>query len=371
MPGRRRAGRRCPSGEDSTMRLLGRRTHKPGLAPGTLEFTGERKVEQTRLRFIDYDQEQIAERELAGIDECFPLRDTPTVSWINVDGLHETEMLRHCANHFGLHPLVVEDIVNTGQRPKLEDYHDYLYIVLKMLRYDETAGEISSEQMSLVVGPNYVLSFQERVGDVFEPVRERLRHGKGRARKLGTDYLAYMLIDAVVDHYFLVLERVGEQIESLEEDLLEHPRQSLLQKVHTLKREMILLRRSVWPLREVLGALERAESRLIQKDTGIFLRDVYDHTIQVADAIESFRDILSGLQDLYLSSVSNRMNEVMKVLTVIATIFIPLGFLAGVYGMNFEWIPELGWKWSYPIFWLVILVIVVGMITIFRRKRWL
>lgn len=353
------------------MRLFRRRSRQPGLAPGTVEFTGDRKAERILIRVIDYDAQQIAEHEPAAIDECFPLRDTATVSWINIDGLHDTGLLNRCAEHFGLHPLVTEDIVNTGQRPKVEDYDGYLYIVLKMLDYDEDAHEVSAEQISLIVGPQAVLSFQEREGDVFAPVRERLRGGKGRARKSASDYLAYMLIDAVVDHYFLVLEKIGERIEKLEDELLEEPRPDVLRVVHTLKREMILLRRAVWPLREVLSGMQRAESALIRQETGIFLRDVYDHTIQVADAVESFRDILGGLHDLYLSSVSNRMNGVMKVLTVIATIFIPLGFLAGVYGMNFTWIPELQWKWSYPVFWVVILALVGVMVAIFRKKRWL
>ncbi len=354
------------------MARLFRRAHrKAGQAPGTLEYTGERKVERVRMRVIDYDAEQIDERELTSVEDCFPYREPPRVSWLNIDGLHEVPILEQLGTHFGIHPLVLEDIVSTHQRPKTDEYEGYLYVVMRMVGFDEKRHEISMEQISLILGPSYVLTFQEREGDVFEPVRERLRRGKGRARKLGPDYLAYALMDAVVDHYFVVLERIGDRIEQLEQALIEEPTQEQLQAIHRLKREMILLRKSIWPLREVVGGLERSESELFQEGTDLFLRDVYDHTIQAVDAVESFRDILSGLQDLYLSSISNKMNEVMKVLTIIGTIFIPLSFLAGLYGMNFDFMPELHWKWSYPIFWVVILVAAGGMLAFFRRKRWL
>jgi magnesium transporter len=273
--------------------------------------------------------------------------------------------------HFGIHPLIMEDILHTGQRPKGEDLGDYLFIVLKMIYHDEEKDEVIGEQLSLILGPNYVISFQEREGDVFNPIRERIRNAKGRIRKAGADYLAYVLVDAIVDHYFAILEELGGTIESLEEELVTNPRPETLQTIHTLKRELIFLRKSVWPLREVISGLEREESPLITEPTGIYLRDVYDHTIQVIDTIETYRDMVSGMLDIYLSSLSNRMNEVMKVLTMIATIFIPLTFIAGIYGMNFKFMPELEWHWGYPMALVVMLLIVGSMFIYFRRKKWL
>jgi magnesium transporter len=268
-----------------------------------------------------------------------------------VDGLHELNVVEKMGAHFGIHPLVLEDIVHTGQRTKAEEFETYIYIVLKMLVYDETVDHITAEQVSLLLGPHILFSFQEKEGDVFEYVRERIRKARGRIRKSGCDYLAYALMDAVVDQYFAILERLGDKIEALEEQLLEQPTPQILEDIHHLKREMIFMRKQVWPLREVINSLIKDPSELIQETTHIYLRDVYDHTIQVIDTIESFRDVLSGLSDLYLSTVSNRMNEVMKVLTIMATIFIPLTFIAGIYGMNFEFMPELKWQWSYPVLW--------------------
>lgn len=352
-------------------RFFKRHHNKIAQSPGTVEYHGERKVDQIRIAIMDYDESALNENRDAAFEECLTCKDLPSTSWINVNGLHDTDFLTKLGERFGLHSLVLEDIVNTNQRPKFEDYGEYIYIVIKILDYDEAAQIVTSEQVSLILGQNYVLSFQEREGDIFEPVRERIRGGKGRIRKGGTDYLTYALLDAVVDHYYAVLERFGDEIEAIEEDLIDHPAPELLNQIHALKREMIYIRKSVWPLREVVGSLYRDETRLIKKATQLFLRDVYDHTIQVIDSVESFRDIISGMQDLYLSSLSNRMNEVMKVLTIAATIFVPLTFFAGIYGMNFDFMPELKWKWSYPIFWAVIVVVGGSMVYAFRRKRWL
>ncbi len=349
-----------------------KRVHKKvALPPGTIEYTGEKKVEEITISALDYDQTEFEEKQLVEVEECFTYRDTRRVSWININGLHDTELLKKVGDHFNLHPLVLEDIVNTHQRPKIEDHNDYLYIVVRMLYHDTEQNQVVSEQISIVLGSKYVLSFQERHGDVFNPVRERIRNPKGRFRKFGPDYLAYALIDAVVDHYFLILEKFGEQIETLEQNLLEAPSPELLEQIHQVKREMIFLRKSVWPLREVVNELERGESKLVHKNMKVFLRDVYDHTIQVMDAVESIRDMASGLQDLYLSSVSNKMNEIMKVLTMAATIFVPLTFVAGIYGMNFEFMPELRWKWGYPAVWVIIGATAVLLLTFFRKKRWI
>jgi magnesium transporter len=344
---------------------------KPGLAPGTLIHVGERKVEKVRICAIEFDQDTLEEKEFSTIQESLVHKEKRTITWINIDGLHEVTVIEEIGKHLGLHPLVMEDILHTDQRPKMEDFEDYIFIVAKMLSFDQEKNELKAEQLSLILGQNYVVTFQERVGDVFEPVRERLRKKKSRIRGMPSDYLAYALIDAVVDHYFIVLEKIGETVESLEEELVTNPTPETLQTIHHLKRELIFLRKSVWPLRELISKLERGEADLIQEKTTVFLRDVYDHTIQVIDTVETLRDMVSGMLDVYLSSVSNRMNEVMKVLTIIATIFIPVTFIAGIYGMNFELMPELKWPWGYPLVWAVIVLVGVLMVFYFKRKKWL
>ncbi len=352
-------------------RFIKRISKKAGLSPGTLVHIGKKKIEKARIRIIDYDESQLNEKEAKKIEECFPFKEKPTVTWINIDGLHEVDIIEKIGKHFDVHPLVLEDIVNTGQRPKMEDFDSYLFVVLKMLHYNQEEGEIGAEQVSLILGSNFVISFQETEGDVFNSIRERIRNAKGRIRKMGADYLAYALVDAIVDSYFIILEKLGEEIESAEEELVTNPAPETLQTIHNLKREMILLRKSVWPLRELISGLERGESSLIQKSTVIYLRDVYDHTIQVIDTIETYRDMLAGMLDIYLSSISNRMNAVMKVLTIIATIFIPLTFIAGIYGMNFKFMPELEWRWGYFGILAIMAVVAVYMVIFFRKKKWL
>ena len=341
------------------------------MSPGTLVHVGEQKIEMPRITLVNYDQEHLEERELQQIEDAFEYKDTAPVSWINIDGLHEIKLIEQIGTHFNIHPLVLEDIVNTGQRPKLEDFEDFIYLTFKMLKFDEKVSHVTSEQVSFILGPRYLISFQEAVGDVFNFVRERIRKGRGRIRKSGPDYLAYALIDAVVDHYFLILEKIGEKIETLEEKVESDPKPEIMHEIHNLKREIIYFRKQVWPLREVLSTWHKTESDLVQDTGRVFIGDVYDHTIQVVDTIESFRDIIAGMMDLYLSTVSNRMNEVMKVLTIMATIFIPLTFVAGIYGMNFKFMPELEWKWSYPILWAILIVIFLGMLIYFKRKKWL
>jgi len=354
------------------LKLNHRRSRKAGLPPGSLVHVGEKKSERTKITIMDYDGKAFQEKEAKSVEDCFSFKETATVTWINIDGVHDSELVGKLGSHFGVHPLILEDIMTTAQRPKMEDLGDYIYVVLRMLTCEKDKDGVFSEQVSLILGPNFVISFQESAGgDVFDPVRDRIRTGKGRLRTLGPDYLAYALIDAIVDNYFLVLEKIGERVEVLEEDLVTNPDQETLHEMHVLKREMIYVRRSVWPLREVISGLERAESPLIKQTTGIFLRDVYDHTIQVIDTVETYRDMLSGMLDIYLSSVSNRMNQVMKVLTIIATIFIPLTFLAGVYGMNFKFMPELEWRWGYFVIVGIMLAIGITMVVIFRRKKWM
>ena len=352
--------------------MIKKRSQKAGLPPGTLIHIGEQRAEAAKITVIDYDDISFQEKELKTVEECFPYKDKPTMTWINIDGLHQKDVLEKLSGHFGFHPLVMEDIMNTDQRPKMEDYADYLYIVLKMLYYNDKENKITTEQVSLIVAPHIVISFQEGLeGDVFSPLRERLRNDKGKVRKMGSDYLAYSMIDAVVDSYFMILEKLGERIETLEEELISDPGTETLHEIHYIKREMIFLRKAVWPLREVIGMMMRGESPLIHDSMKIYLRDVYDHTIQVIDTIETLRDMVAGMLDIYLSSVSNRLNAVMKVLTIIATIFIPLTFIVGVYGMNFKYMPELEWRFGYPLIWLVMIAISISMLLLFRRKKWL
>jgi magnesium transporter len=353
-------------------KLIKKRSKKAGLPPGTLVHIGERRAGETKITLIDYDEANFQESEVKMVEECFSFREKPTVTWINVEGVHQVEVVEKLGNCFGLHPLVLEDILNTDQRPKIEIYGDYIYIVLKMLSGGDPSRLVESEQVSLILGSNFVVSFQEgKEGDVFNPVRDRIRSGKGFIRKMGSDFLAYSLMDTIVDNYFLILERLGEKIELLEEKLVAHPTTTALQEIQKFKNEMIFVRRVVWPLREVISGLGRKESPLVRETTEIYLRDVYDHVVQAMDTIEVYREMLSGMLDIYLSSVSNRLNSVMKVLTIIATIFMPLTFIAGIYGMNFKYMPELGWRWGYPAIWLIVVIIGISMLIYFKKKKWL
>ncbi len=358
-------------------RLIKKISKSKGLAPGSLVHIGEKKIENMRVSIIDYSDDKFEEKEVKKIEECFPFKIKPTTTWINIDGLHEIELIEKIGNYFEIHPLVLEDILNTDQRPKMEEFDNYIFFVLKMISYNEKKREVHSEQVSLILGENFVISFQESIGDVFDSVRERIRSGKTRIRKRGADYLAYALTDAIVDGYFGILEKIGERIEDIEEDLISNPDPKTLQGIYNLKREMIYIRKSVWPLREVINNLLRGESKIITESTHIFLRDLYDHTIQVIDTIETFRDVISGMLDMYMSSVSNKMNEVMKVLTIFAAIFIPLTFVAGLYGMNFSPdtspfnMPELNFYLGYPMVLFAMSIIGIIMLVYFKRKKWI
>jgi len=343
---------------------------KTGLAPGTPVFVGERKLDRPRIDIVAYDQETVEEVADAGLDDCVRYRDLPHVTWINVTGIHDVKLIEALGERFQIHPLTLEDLVNTSQRPKVEEYDTYVFMVLKMISYNRDLRHIEVEHLSLILGHGYVLLFQEREGDVFESVRERIRTGKGRLRRSKADYLAYALMDAVIDAYFVALDMIGEHVEEVDQAILAAPNASHLHTLYRTKREILYLRKVVWPLREEVAALSRYESTLISDQMRIFLRDLYDHTIQAIDMIETFRDLLAGMHDTYLSTVSNRMNEVMKVLTMIATIFIPLSFIAGVYGMNFEYMPELEWRWGYYVVLAIMAVIGVSMLAFFKARRW-
>ena len=352
-------------------KLVEKRSKKAGLPPGTLVYVGDKGLDPIRITYMDYDEHNFHEEQVKKIEDCFAFKTTPTVSWINIDGIHDIPLMEKLGKHYEIHPLVLEDILHTAQRPKYGEFDNYLFVVLNMLSYNQETRAVESEQVSFIIGPNYVISFQERVGDVFDEIRQRIRNAKGRIRKAAADYLAYSLIDAIVDNYFAILERIGEKIESVEEELVGNPSEKTLRQIHSIKREMISLRKSIWPLREVISDLQRSESPIMQATTGIYLRDVYDHTVHCIDIMEMHRDVISGMLDIYLSSISNRLNEVMKLLTIIATIFIPLTFLVGWYGMNFKDMPELTWRWGYPMVILVAVAMVVSMLVFFRRKQWI
>ncbi len=345
-----------------------KRSRKAGLPPGSLVHIGERKVETTRISAVNYDEQRVEEKTLKDAEECLAYKDRSGVTWINVDGLHEPEVLEKIGKAFGLHPLMLEDIANTEQRPKLEDYGEYLYIVIRMLSRPDDS--ILSEQLSLVIGRNVLITFQERHGNEFDPIRERLRNGNGRARRLGVDFLAYQLVDAVIDNYFIVLERLSDEVEALEEQVITSPRSEALHKLHRLKKDMSFLRRSTWPLREVIAAMQRGDSPLIGESMRVYLRDIYDHVVAVADAIDSMRDLLNGMLEIHMSNMNIRLNEVMKVLTIVTTLFIPATFIAGVYGMNFKYMPELDWPLAYPVVLAAMVVLAGAMYVYFKRKKW-
>ncbi len=346
-------------------------SRKLGLPPGSLVFTGRKKTEALHVSIIDYSPDHFNDTESKDITSCFSFRETAATSWITVTGLHETEKIDALSKHFGIHPLISEDILNIHQRPKVEFFDDYLFITLKILDFETDTRHIGIDQVSLILGNGYVIQFQEAHESMFEPLKTRIRESKGRIRKMNSDYLLYCILDIIVDHYFLNLEKISDHIEQIEEQLMTDPSTQTLNEIYRLKREVLFLRKSVWPLRESVNRLEKTESPLIGEKIVPYLRDLYDHTIQVIDSVETSRDLLSGMLDLYLSSVSNKMNQVMKMLTIIATIFIPLTFVVGIYGMNFENMPELGWHYAYFVVLGLMFAIAVGMLFWFRRKGWI
>jgi magnesium transporter len=352
------------------MKLVQKRSRKAGLPPGTLVHIGEKKAETVPITVFQYDTDQFHEGQVTK-PEDITIAPDPTITWVDVGGIHKVEILESFGKLFGLHPLLLEDIANSDQRPKLDDFGTHVYVVLKMLYEGERHGNVNVEQVSLIFGEHFLLSFQENGGDVFQAVKERLRAGKGRLRQGGSDYLLHGLIDSIVDRYFVVLETIGERIETLQDYVVTNPEPETLREIHALKRQLLFVRRSVWPLREVIQNLSRSECPFLQASTKIFFRDVYDHIVQIADTIEGLREMVSSMLEMYLSSVSYRLNQVMKVLTIITTIFMPLGFIASIYGMNFEHMPELRSVWGYPAVLLLMATVGGVMLYFFRKKKWL
>jgi magnesium transporter len=357
-------------------RLIKQISRKKGLPPGTPVYIGDERTEEVKITIIDYGADRFEMRTAETVEECLEYKDKPGMTWINVEGIHDTHIVEKLGASFGLHPLIVEDIVNTGQRPKVDISDDYIFIVMKRITWDQTDKVIQVEQISLILGSNFLITFEERDGETFSAVINRIKSNKGRIRKSGADYLAYSLMDNIVDNYFKVIENIGEDIEEMEEELVDNPTPETVHKIHFIKREMIFLRKAIWPLREIISLLEREETRLIQETSLIYLKDLYDHTIQMIDIIETYADITSGMLDVYLSSISNKMNAIMKVLTIIATIFIPLTFIVGLYGMNFNTakspynMPELNWYYGYPFVLGLMAAITFIMLLIFKKKKW-
>lgn len=346
------------------------RYHQPGTAPATLIVPPEQLGHKPVIKLIDYDAHSIEERPIQKIDEVFECLDSKRVSWIDVSGLGDVELLRKLGKHFRIHPLALEDVLTTGQRPKVDEYEGQLFVLLQMV-YKGEAEEMIFEQVSLMVGKGFVITIQEMPGrDVFDPVRQRLREGAGFLRFMGSDYLAYALIDATVDHFYPIVESLGESIEDMQESILELPTRAKLEGVHEFRLALSQLRRAVWPSRDVCARLWRDETGLISDRTKPFLRDCYDNTMSIIDLLESYRDAIRNVMDLYISSLSMRTNEVMRVLTIISTIFIPLTFLVGIYGMNFQHMPELHWKYGYPGIWIIMLVVSFGMVGFFKYRKW-
>lgn len=352
--------------------------NKRGMPPGSLIFTGEQKMPVLKIIAIDYDDKSYYEKEIKNIEELKQHRDSSRVTWINISGLHEVDKLAQIGDIFGLHPLIIEDILNVNHLPKLEDYDNYLFLIAKMIDVKKNEKELKIEQLSFVLlKNNYLLTFQEVEGDVFNIIRERIRGDKGRIRKLGADYLMYRLLDAIVDNYFFVLQDMDDAMEDVEDDLIYNPNRSTIEAIHSMRKQVIKIRRAVTPLRDIVFSIERERYPFIAKSTYIFLRDLYDHIRQNIETMENYREILNGMLEIYLSSSGQKLNEVVKVLTIISTIFIPLTFLAGIYGMNFNttasrWnMPELNWQFGYPLVLIIMVIIAAAMILFFKKKDWL
>jgi magnesium transporter len=348
------------------------RKQKIGLQAGSLIYIGEKKSSShADISVIDYNENYAEEFCPTDLQELAKFKSQETVTWINIDGIHDVDFIRKTGEIFGLHPLLLEDILNPDHRPKIEEYGDYLHFTLKELKWNSKNKSIESDQISFVIGKGFVISFQEEKGDIFEPIRERIRNNKGRIRKMKSDYLAYTLIDIIVDYYFLIIDEIENEIELLESIILEKTNDENLRKIQKLKKDLLFLRKSVIPLRESVGNLEKSGSTLIEERTTFFLKDVYDHTLHIADSIETYREMLNSLTELHLAGMNNSLNKVMKVLTIISTIFIPLTFIVGVYGMNFTNMPEIQWEYGYTAVWGFMILTVFFMLYVLRRNKWM
>lgn len=350
---------------------MSHRRRKLGLPPGTLVSHGDKKLQKVDVNVIDYDQNEFKEYSILDVSNLKECIKPDTVSWINVDGIHDVDLIQKIGDKFNLHPLMLEDIMNPNHRPKIEDFDEFIHFTLKMITYDINKRKIISEQVSFVLGDSWVISFQEQNDDVFEPVRERIRNSKGTIRKRGADYLLYALVDIIVDHYFIVIDEIERDIEALESIILDDKHKGIVHEIQRLKKDFMFLRKAVLPVRDAVGSMQKVECKLIEKPTQVFLRDVYDHTVYITESIEVDREMVHSLMEVHLSSLSNRLNRVMKVLTVISTIFIPLTFIVGLYGMNFKFMPEIYWEYGYLYAWILLITVTVVLLVILKRKKWM
>lgn len=343
---------------------------KIGLPPGSIVYLGEKKVDKVTIKVTEYDDTSTETYEIKSVEEIDPFTDTPQVTWVSVCGLHETEFLKQVGEKFKIHPLVLEDILNTDTRPKIEITDEYLFIVMKLVLFNPDHKILETEQISFILGKSFLFSFSERTDEIFNPVKERITSQLGKFHKKGSDYLLYALMDIVVDHYFLALEKVEERIELLDDEIINNTERSQIESIYNLRNLLLIIRKSAWPLREIINQLIKDESDLLDEAIEPYLRDLYDHTIHITETIEQQREVTNGLMEIYLSMMSNKMNEVMKVLTVIATIFIPLTFIVGIYGMNFPNMPEMNWPWAYFAVWGVMIAVTIVMLLFFKKKNW-
>ncbi|MFI0434121.1 MAG: magnesium/cobalt transporter CorA [Parachlamydiaceae bacterium] len=352
-------------------RLFPKKIRPAGLPPGSLLYTGSSGGKKIRLSIFEYGEDKWKEKKDASVEECLQHINMPTMTWIQVHGVFDPDTVASIGKTFKLHALFIEDIVSTGQRPKLDVFDNQVFIVARSLQYEPTSQALKDEQISIVFGNNYLITFLEGNEDIFKPIEDRLRQGSNRIRKQGSDFLAYALLDTIVDYYFVVLEKVDISLDSLEEELITFPKANTLQKVQHAKREMIILRKAIWPMRDVINRLAHLDDHLVDSTTKIYLQDVHDHTVQTIDIIESFRDVVGGMIDIYLSNINIRTNDIMKVLTIVSTIFVPLTFISSLYGMNFEHMPELHTQWGYPLVVCTMGATAISMLIFFRRRKWI
>lgn len=353
------------------MKPMRKTSDKSGFPPGTLVHIGEKKAQTAKITIMEYDADRVQEKKLTSIEAFLPDKETPGVIWINIDGLHETGLIERIGERFNIHPLILEDILHTRTRPKVEDFNDGIFLVFNMLFHDKETGDILSEQFSIIFGSHFVISFQERETELFHPLMDRIRNDKSRIRKKGADYLTYALMDTVVDSYFIILETLEDTIEALDEELITSLSKKTFKSINDMKRSLISMRRAVVPLREIINALRKNDSGLMEDENLIFFRDIHDHVIQIQETIDIYRELISGLHETFLANVNNKTNEIMKTLTITATVFIPLTFIAGIYGMNFKYMPELEWKYGYFAIWALIICVVGVMFYFFKKKDWL
>lgn len=362
---------KIPFIKDSGLARILPKTGKVADSPWTIRYIWKKRENKVKINITNYNEIESSQKTLKSIKEILDFSMEKSIKWIGITWVHNEKIIHEVWELYNIHPLVLADVANTTQRAKIEEYDNYMFIIAKVINYSKETHEVVIEQVSLIVWKDYVISFQEKENDIFDWIKERISNKKWRISRLWSDYLMYAIIDAIVDEYFMVLEQVSEKMEELEDELMFSANQNLLNKIYSIKKEVVYLKKSIRPLREVIATMQNNENKIINKHTYIYLRDVYNHTIQVIETVETFRDLASGMLDLYLSTVSNKMNEIMKVLTIFSAIFIPLTFLAWVYWMNFQFMPELWMKIAYPIWWIFSITLAIVMLIVFKKKKWL